>query len=216
MTPEQRQCAAACDGLGLDLPVFVARLPELLGHVGRFAQRWNLVGDPSPAGLMREHVLEALTLVAALHRVDHAPARIVDVGAGAGVESLCLLQAFPEARLIAVEPRRRRADAIEVNGDLLGVGRRLTVVRARLFEVDLGGPFDLAVSRATFAPDEWARHAVTLLSAGGYVAAHVDAARDVDALAIQAGLQPRLRLAVPSGADHVVALAQWRGIVATT
>lgn len=210
MTPEQRQVEAACGELGVQAPELLRRLPDLLQHIGRFARRWNLVGDPTPAGLVREHVLEAVALVAAVHRVGHTPSRIVDVGAGAGVESLCLLLALPQAQLVAVEPRSRRADAIEVVGDLVGVGRRLRVVRSRLFEVDLGSPFDLAVSRATFAPDEWLRHASTLLATGGFVAAHVDRARDLDALAAEAQLTHRVAVAVPTAADHVVALAQWR------
>jgi 16S rRNA G527 N7-methylase RsmG len=215
VTPEQRLFQDACAHLQVEVPALAARLPELLNHVGRFSQRWNLVGDPSPRGLLNEHVLEALAVVVALRRAGHEPKRIVDVGAGAGVESLCLLLAFPSASLVAVEPRRRRADAIEVNGDLLGVGRRLQVVRARLGEADLRGPFDLAVSRATFSPEEWTRQAVALLSPGGYVVAHVDAGRDHQALARQAQLAPSVVVDVPNDAEHAVALAQWRGIVAT-
>ena len=117
----------------------------------RFGLRNNLVGDISPAAVVQEHLVEALVAIEAANKTLTAPpATVVDVGAGAGLEGLLMALAWPHATVIAVEPRRKRADFIELAADAAGVGDRVQVIRLEL----RAAHFPLAslmTSRATFS-----------------------------------------------------------------
>ena len=149
-----------------------APLTQLLTWLARFSARTNLVGNHAPAVVAREHLLETLAVAAAVKRAEMQPASIVDVGAGAGLELLMLGLWAPSAQLVAVEPRRKRADFIELVGDAMGLGRRLEVVRSQVPPWLPATPFDLATSRATFSPAQWLVHAATLVGPAGLVAVH--------------------------------------------
>lgn len=147
-------------------------LDALFTWVARFSRRTNLVGDASPRALAGEHVVEALAVAAALRDAGVTPTRIVDVGAGAGVETLTLAVWAADAQVIAVEPRRKRADFIELAADAMGVGARVTVARAQVpgwADVTLA---DVATSRATFPPERWAELGPTLTTPTGAVVVH--------------------------------------------
>lgn len=185
-----------------DVEALRARIPALLEVTGRFGARWNLVGDASPLGVVREHVIETMSLAACAGGAQ--PTRVVDVGAGAGLELLVLLLLWPEARGLAVEPRRKRTDFLEIAAAGVGVGRRLEVVRARLGEPGcptLDGAFELATSRATFAPDRWLTLGAPLCSPTGRVAAHLPAGETVTP---PIGWVETARRAVWGRADHEV------------
>lgn len=183
----------------------LAALPKLLSTTAQFGARWNLVGDPSPDGVVDEHILESLA-VAGLWDGAGGPASIVDVGAGAGLELLVLLLLWPEARGVAVEPRRKRTDFLDIAAALVGVGRQLEVARDRLGEGAAGqlrGRFELATSRATFAPEAWLALAAPLVRPGGRLVAHLPAG---EAPTLPAGWGERRRAAVAGRPSHDVAL----------
>lgn len=85
---------------------------------------------------------------------------LLDVGAGVGAPTIPLLLFDPTLRAMLVEPRRIRAAFLRSTSGALGLPDRLTVHEQRL---DLkrprvpGSPFDVALSRATFAPEKWLR-----------------------------------------------------------
>jgi 16S rRNA (guanine527-N7)-methyltransferase len=84
-------------------------------------------------------------------------ARIIDVGSGAGAPIIPLLLLRPDASAGCVEPLGKRATFLRTASARLGLLPRMRVHEARL---DLDRPqsfgeFDLACSRATFAPERW-------------------------------------------------------------
>jgi 16S rRNA (guanine527-N7)-methyltransferase len=168
-------------------------------------KRWNARTDLTSARGDRE-LAEILFLDAAkLVTAEWAPsnATLVDVGAGVGAPALPILAAIPSLRGVLVEPRRIRATFLRTAVGSLGLGARTTVIEAKVDpgspEV-AGSPFDIALSRATFAPEEW-------MQIGARLAAEVwvlVAGSEPDALP-ELELARRLDYAVPStGAPRAV------------
>ncbi|MEO0324750.1 MAG: RsmG family class I SAM-dependent methyltransferase [Myxococcota bacterium] len=85
--------------------------------------------------------------------------RLLDVGAGAGAPGIPLAVLRPDLEITLLEPRRRRVAFLRTAVGSLGLAPRVRVVEGRLGdgpEPELS-PFDVAMSRATFAPKEWLR-----------------------------------------------------------
>ncbi len=182
-----------------------APLQRLLELVADGQARVNLVGDPSPAGVS-EHVLEALVLVTAtLRQLGQAPARLVDVGAGAGIAAMTLGICFPDCQVVAVEPRKLRAQFVAEAANSLQL-KHLRTVPTTLFSAFLAAEFDLATARAVWPPAEWLPKGWPLLSAQGVAAVNGKGPPE----ALSALLQPLGRvvqaLSVPGPREHAVAL----------
>lgn len=214
MTQALAEVAACCEALSLRSAPPAAVVQVALQWVGLLARRGNLVGDASPLALVREHVCEALALLAALERLGSTPARILEVGAGAGLTLTTLLAALPEATGVAVEPRARRADCIELCADAVGIAARLRVERRRWEDMSAAVAPDLAIARAVFAPTRWLALAAVRVAPGGLIAVHRVADGDLDAQAPppgHQGLREVIVVAVPGRPRHVVALWQVAG-----
>ena len=147
------------------------RLRQLAGLLAAGQVRTNLVGDATEAGLTA-HVREALTVVAAAEAAfGHAPARAVDVGAGAGLEALTLAIAWPQTHVLAIEPRKLRAAFIAETAAALGL-RNLAVTAKTLHSAEAGQLFELATARAVWPYPEWPEKARGLLQPGGVAVCH--------------------------------------------
>lgn len=147
-------------------------ISAVLALLAKFNAKTNLVGDATLDAVFGEHVWESLALATAVARVGTAPRSVVDVGAGAGLETLVLALAWPDCQFTVVEPRRKRADFIELAADRAGVGARVQVLRAQLSRHHCQHQHELATSRATFAPAKWLQVAPSLVVDGGLVALH--------------------------------------------
>ena len=85
-------------------------------------------------------------------------ASLVDVGAGVGAPTIPILLSDETLHGTLVEPRRIRTAFLRTAVGALGLADRSTTVERR---IDLaepsveGAPFDVALSRATFAPLQW-------------------------------------------------------------
>lgn len=199
--------AALCGSAGLPFdPDWLPKLATLQAVLARHNARTNLVGDASPAGL-QGHVLEALAVAAAAERALGRPAaRVVDVGAGAGLEALTLALAWPQARVLAVEPRSKRAIFTELAADALGL-RNLTVQATTLEAARLPPAFSLATARAVWAPDAWLARARPLLAPGGLAVVHGRAPAEAWLPGLEAtGWACAATQAVPGTLDHLVAV----------
>lgn len=171
--PLSRMMASAASHGLPSSEAWIGPLRAVLGLLARFNARTNLVGDAADEAVIAEHFIETLALAALVGRVAGAPpARVIDVGAGAGLEVVLLGLCWPDTSFVAIEPRRRRAAFIEVAADAAGLGRRLEVIDRDLRGAHLSREFDLATSRATFSPDRWLHEARVLLRAGGLAAVH--------------------------------------------
>ena len=119
-----------------------------------WAERTDLFSAPRPAAAIDVLFLDAVHVL----RAGFIPqsARAVDIGAGVGAPAIPLALALPQTRWKLVEPRRRRVVFLRTAVGALGLRDRVVVEEGRLEKGKGGlGDFDVAVSRATFALDEW-------------------------------------------------------------
>lgn len=142
----------------------LARYAELVLDWGA---RFNLTGARTHEALADEHLADALVVL------PHLPAgafRIVDVGSGAGLPGLVLALARPEARGVLLEPIRKRHAFLTHAVRELGLAGRVEA-RAEGLEAHLAegaaGPYDVAISRATWPVARWLDRAAPLVGPGG-------------------------------------------------
>jgi len=85
-------------------------------------------------------------------------ASLVDIGAGVGAPTIPLLLSDETLRATLVEPRRIRTAFLRTAAGGLGIARRATMLEQKVDPakpVVEGAPFNIALSRATFSPEEW-------------------------------------------------------------
>ncbi|HEX7478263.1 MAG TPA: RsmG family class I SAM-dependent methyltransferase [Polyangiales bacterium] len=139
-----------------------AHAREPLGRYVALVATWNRKLDLTAArdAAAQVEVLLADALVLAELELVGRDSRVVDVGSGAGSPCLPLLLLRPDLRAVLVEPLRKRVAFLRT-----AIGSLDLVGRAQVLEAKLNveapqvsfGPFDVAMSRATFAPEVWVR-----------------------------------------------------------
>ncbi len=185
--------------------VWLPSIERIMALLLRFNRRTNLVGDASAASVVDDHLIEALAAIEVANRSrPEVPARVIDVGAGAGLEGLMMALAWPDCRLLAVEPRRRRADFIELAADAAGVGQRTEVMRQDLASLRLES-VHVVTSRAVFEPARWVALGSPLVAPGGVLLLHGDERAPLGPSDTAGNEWPsHLRCRVPGTAGHEV------------
>lgn len=146
---------ALCELAGIDEPRGWRDFFEL-------TKVWGSRTDLTSAHTDRE-LAEILFLDAAfVIRADWcaADASLVDVGAGVGAPTIPILLSDPTLRATLVEPRRIRTTFLRTASGSLGLSGRLAALEQKLdpdAPAVAGMPFAIALSRATFAPEQWLR-----------------------------------------------------------
>jgi 16S rRNA (guanine527-N7)-methyltransferase len=172
---------SACPELAPALGVIGARssaferLGRLLDRVIQWNKRLDLTAAKDERQLVDLYLPDALILAAvALERGaaagGGAPARRalwLDIGSGGGAPGLVLQLLEPALELWLVEPRAKRVAFLRsAAGSLELAGLRVDAKRVE----DLPDACcDVALSRATFAPDEWLAHGARLARRGVWV-----------------------------------------------
>jgi 16S rRNA (guanine527-N7)-methyltransferase len=143
--------------------------PTARAHVETWLERleeWNARIDLTAARTPDE--LVDLMLADALLLAKHVPegARVVDVGTGAGAPGMALALLRTDLRVTLVEPLGKRASFLRT---VIGETGRTDVTLDRVRGEAVAGrrAWDVAVSRATLAPQAWLDLAVTLAAPGG-------------------------------------------------
>jgi 16S rRNA (guanine527-N7)-methyltransferase len=173
----------------------------------------GLLGPREAPRLWERHLLNS----AALSEVVPAGARVADVGSGAGLPGLPLAIARPDLTVVLVEPLLRRTRFLDEVVDAVGLGNRVTVVRARAEALHGLDQFDVVTSRAVAALPrllEWCMPLVSgsgsmLAMKGASIGEEIEAAGD---LVQRWGLSPPEVLAVGDGlgeASTTVVRVSW-------
>ena len=140
--------------------------------------RAGLTSVRGPLGIARRHIGESLALLAALRGAQlleaGRPARLVDVGSGAGLPGIPMRLAEPALRTVLIESNRRRCAFLTESCSSLGLDD-VRVVPARAEEAghdpDLRERFDIAVARAVAPLAVLAEYTLPLLAPGALLAA---------------------------------------------
>lgn len=167
--------------LGLELSSDISRtLSNYLNLLVKWSKKLNLVGPASKREMAVLHVVDALAVVA------HLPADLssmIDVGSGAGLPAIPVAIARPDVRVSAIEPIAKK------HAFLATARRELSLSNftpyCRRFEQHRQSaefaPYEAAVSRATFALEQWLEHAKTLIRDGGLIIG-MEGARQIELL----------------------------------
>lgn len=187
-----------------------AQLARYAALVRSWNARINLTAARSEASLCEVMLADALVLREP--ELIAGGGCIVDVGTGAGAPLLPLLVLRPDLHAVSVEPLHKRVAFLRTAAARLGLAARVQVRQERIepsAPTVPGGPFALACSRATFAPELWLR--VGLALAPAVLVLTVD---DAPAGALPEGvvLAHARRYALPlSGAPRCVLRYERRG-----
>lgn len=154
--PELALIEQLASQLGRDAATLpTAALARYVSEVATWNRKINLTAAREPRALCEVLVADAIVLADATRTL--AGARIIDVGTGAGAPIVPLLLLRPDLSALCVESLRKRATFLRTLTAKLGLLDRMRVREAR---IDLARPqpeasFELACSRATFAPEVW-------------------------------------------------------------
>lgn len=190
----ERLLHEALDRHDLRAHVAEAAIPTLAAFTAllvQHGQRTNLVGTTAPRRLVDEVIADALQAAALLPR---AGGTLVDVGSGAGIPAIPLAIARPEWRITSVEPREKRVLFQQRARRTLGLSN-LQVFEGRLSEegtlpTGCADRFDVAVTKAVWAPAAWIPRGRHLVGAEGTVLGYANDALGEDAVAWDEASRP--------------------------
>jgi len=137
----------------------------------RWNQSINLTGAKSTGAVISEHYPDAFALA---RRLDGSM-RVVDVGSGGGLPALPLALLRPALAIQLCEPIAKKAAFLRTAIRELKLADRVALETRRGEDVagelagDASRGFDVATSRATFAPEEWLALGRRLVRPGGRV-----------------------------------------------
>lgn len=145
------------------------RLEQFVGLLLRWNRSIQVVSTTDPAELFERHVLDSLAVVPHVE----PGARLVDVGAGGGFPGVIVALAQRTAQVTSLEPIHKKQAFLSTARRELGLDNYRALAERDLahrsrpdFE-----PYDVAVSRATFAVPEWLERGLELVRPGGLVIA---------------------------------------------
>jgi len=144
---------AVCDSAGISEPDGWGAYFDVVQAWGR---RTDLTSARTDTELAEILFLDAAHVIAA--EWTQPSASLVDIGAGVGAPTIPILLSDETLRATLVEPRRIRTAFLRTAVGTLGIVARATMLERKIDPahpaVD-GAPFGIALSRATFSPDQW-------------------------------------------------------------
>jgi len=148
----------------------VSRLAKLISLLQTWNRKINLTAVEDELGIIERHLLDSIAVVT--HVRDAST--LVDVGSGPGFPGLVIATLLPQLRVTSVESIHKKTAFQLAVRHALGLTVEVLPQRDDVL-VKAGRQFDVAVSRATFEPSEWLRHAVPLVRPSGLVIAMLTA-----------------------------------------
>ena len=156
--------------LGLDLDDRqIAQLLAYLAMIGKWTQVYNLTAVRDPSEMMTHHLLDSLAAVSPLNRQLkqmglESGARVLDVGAGAGLPGVVIAICCPTVAVTCVDAVAKKAAfikqaALELKlANLAGLHKRVEQVT---------DPYDVVCSRAFASLGDFTSWSAKALAPGG-------------------------------------------------
>ena len=141
-------------------------LVRYIALLAKWNQVHNLTAVRNPADMRVQHLLDCLAVLAPLRQhLRDAPARVLDVGSGAGLPGVVLAVAAPELQVTCVDAVAKKAAFVTQVAAELGL-KNLRSEHARVEQLRLP-PFDLITSRALGSLRDLVHLTRPLLKPGG-------------------------------------------------
>ena len=155
--------AKVAEALGAKIrPKTAGALAAWLDLVATWNARMDLTAARGPDELVDLMLADAIVIAP---RIDSG-ARIVDVGSGAGAPGLALGLLRGDVRMTLVEPLQKRVAFLRTAVGTVAC-KNVDIVKAKADGLSPG--FDVAISRATFAPDRWLEMGTRIVPSGGSI-----------------------------------------------
>lgn len=172
---------AAAKYLGLEISDgAIALIRRYLRILQAYNQHTNLVAKAAPDVVIRDHVLDALTLVPLLDakmtligmEKRQSPS-LVDIGSGAGFPALILAMIMPALHVTCIDSIGKKTRFLEMAIEELQLTERVSVINARAEEIahdrSMREHFDFATARAVGSLALVAELALPLVRRGGFL-----------------------------------------------
>ena len=160
------------ESLGVELDrAAIERLVGYLGLLGKWSRRINLVAGGTERDWVERHLVDSLAVLPHLRADD---GRLIDVGSGAGLPGAVLAMARPALSVTSLEPIHKKhafQSAVKRELGLVNFEPLAERVEQHLARTAATRDYDVAVSRATFAVEQWLERGAELVRAGGRVLA---------------------------------------------
>jgi 16S rRNA (guanine527-N7)-methyltransferase len=171
----------------------------------RWNEKINLTAITDLDQIRKKHFLDSLAPIAIIEKlknVSRETFRILDIGAGGGFPGLPLKIAFPEIEIMLVDAVKKKCDFMKAAVRELGL-KDVKVIHLKLDgKTDLGGKFNVAISRAAFSLKDFLTLALPQRNERGIVIAMKSGDVDMTSKEAQEALpiveQQRLKLETAS------------------
>lgn len=182
-------------------PEAVERFGRYLALLVKWNARINLTRIVSPEDVVAKHFVDSLAIVPLVGEAR----TLVDVGSGPGFPGVPAAIARPGLRVTLVESIQKKCAFLEAVKRELALPLEVRPIRLKAL-VEERRTFDVAVSRATLAPEEWVREGAPLVAPGGLLLAMLG--RERPTVVPPAGLlPPELReYTLPGGEQRALLL----------
>jgi 16S rRNA (guanine527-N7)-methyltransferase len=146
--PDSKALVSGARALGVPLgPEQVTALLAYLALLSKWNRVYNLTAVRDPGAMVVKHLLDSISLVTPLRRwTGGRPARLLDVGSGAGLPGIVIAVLMPEIDVTCVDAVGKKASFIRQAAAELAL-KNLHAEHARV-ETLACEPFDVIVSRA--------------------------------------------------------------------
>ncbi|MFT4045737.1 MAG: 16S rRNA (guanine(527)-N(7))-methyltransferase RsmG [Solimonas sp.] len=148
-------------------PAARGHLLRYLDEMTRWNSAYNLTAIRTPSEMVTRHLLDSLALLPVLDVVPGFPdARILDVGAGAGLPGLVLAIAEPRLRVTVLDSNGKKARFMRHAQRTLKLDN-VEVAECRVEDWRPVAPYDGITSRAFASLADFVAATATLLAPGG-------------------------------------------------
>lgn len=108
----------------------VEKIRSFCAQLFEYNQHTNLVSKADAPNLVREHIVDALSLVNLI--IAHGTIRkLIDIGSGAGFPAMILAIAIPDLQVTFVESVGKKARFLQQVATTLGIDNRTTILNER-------------------------------------------------------------------------------------